>query len=310
MKRILLTGATGFIGCQCIGPLNAHGYEVHAVSSRPVALQNEGATWHQADLLDQRQIAPLLEEVEPTHLLHLAWIVTPGKSYASPENFQWVQSSLTLAQEFVRVGGQRLVVCGTCYEYDQRYGLCHESRTPTAPDTLYGTCKNALRDLLTSFCAASGVSFAWPRLFFLYGPHEHPQRLVSSVICSLLRGEQARCSHGRQLRDYLYVEDAAEALAAIAESDLVGTVNIGQGAPVSLQEIVHGVAIQIGRPDLLALGAIAARPNEVPLIAADITRLTNEVGWQPRFLLAEGIARTIAWWRSELSMQPVGSTHK
>ena len=303
MKRVLITGASGFIGRHCLDAMAIKDYDVHAVSRRPPESTNAAVTWHQADLLDYSQIAPLLDKVQPTHLLHLAWIVTPGESYTSLDNFRWVQSSLTLAEEFVRIGGRRMVVSGSCYEYDQRYGLLQEALTPSAADTAYGACKNALHDLLTAYCQLTDLCLAWPRIFFLYGPHEHPRRLASSVVCSLLNGEQARCSHGRQQRDYLYVEDVAEALAAITDSDMSGPVNIGQGAPLTLREIVECIAEQIGRPELLALGALEARPNEVPLIVADTTRINVELGWQPRFSLEEGVARTVAWWRATLGIE-------
>jgi uncharacterized protein YbjT (DUF2867 family) len=103
MKRVLLTGASGFVGSHCLAPLLAHAYEVHAVSSRPhltpreTRPQGEGSVaWHQADLLDAEQTAALVERVKPTHLLHLAWEVTPGAFWTSPLNWPWVDASLTL----------------------------------------------------------------------------------------------------------------------------------------------------------------------------------------------------------------------
>jgi nucleoside-diphosphate-sugar epimerase len=308
MKRVLLTGASGFIGRHCWAPLLERGFEVCAVSSRDMSSGDKAdvddpVRWFRADLLDRSRIEPLLAEVRPTHLLHLAWMVVPGQSYDSLDNLRWVQSSLDLTEAFARQGGRRVVVAGTCYEYDQRYGLCHEDRTPRAPDTRYGVAKNALQELLSAFAPSWDVSFAWPRLFFLYGPHEHPRRLVSSVICSLLSGEPANCSHGRQLRDYLHAADAADALAAILDSDLAGPVNVGSGVPVSLRSIVEEVGRQLDRTDLLRLGAIPARPGETPLVAADTTRLAESLGWRPRINLSDGIERTIRWWQENLITQ-------
>ena len=90
MRKILLTGASGFIGRHCIEPLIARGYDVHAVSSRPAPRDAGGATWHHADLLQPNDARALLSEIAPTHLLHLAWYVVPGKLISSPENFTWV----------------------------------------------------------------------------------------------------------------------------------------------------------------------------------------------------------------------------
>ncbi len=105
-------------------------------------------------------------------------------------------------------------VCGSGYEYDWSYGYCTEGLTPCVPDTVYGACKHALHEMVRSYAAARQLSVAWPRVFFLYGPHEHPQRLVSSVVRALLRGEPAPCSHGRQIRDYMHVQDVADGLVA------------------------------------------------------------------------------------------------
>lgn len=298
MKRILVTGASGFIGRHCLAPLRALEYEVHAVSRGPVSDNPGRVKWHQADLLDPSSIAPLISKVQPTHLLHLAWIVTPGESIRSMENFRWVQASFQLAEAFAAAGGRRMVVGGTCFEYDCRHGLLNENRTPLRPGTAYGACKHALHEMLTPFCQAKGIDLAWPRIFYLYGPHEHPRRLVASVIQSLLLGEPANCTPGRQVRDYLHVADVARALALLVDSDVTAALNIGSGMPVSLREIVECIGQLIGRKELLRLGALVARENEPPLIVADATRLKNQLHWQPKFSLEEGLRHTIDWWQA------------
>lgn len=305
MKRVLVTGASGFIGRHCLAPLVERGYEVVAVSSKSAAeLEIDalgGVRWERADLLDPAAIEPLAARIQPSHLLHLAWIVTPGKSYAAMENLSWTRTSLELVEACARHGCARAVVAGTCYEYQHGDDACHEERTPRISDSRYGAAKNALHDLLMAFGPGLGVNVAWPRLFFLYGPHEHPQRLASSVACSLLAGEEARCSHGQQLRDYLYVEDAGEGLAALLDSELSGAVNLASGAAVALKTLVEAIGQQVGRPELIRLGAIPARANEVPRIVADTGRMTGELGWRPRFGLAEGVERTVRFWQDSLA---------
>jgi nucleoside-diphosphate-sugar epimerase len=123
------------------------------------------------------------------------------------------------------------------------------------------------------------------------------------VIGNLLRGEPALSTLGTQLRDYLYVGDVAEALVAILDSDVRGPVNIGSQKPVALRDIIHEAADQIGQRQLVRLGALPMRPGDAPLVVADTTRLRTEVGWEPRFGLAEGLALTIAWWRQQLDAE-------
>ena len=300
-KRVLVTGATGFIGSHCLDPLLKRGYEVHAVSSKPAASLGNSVRWHCGDLLDQAVPQQLMENVRPTHLLHLAWYVVPGKLISSDLNYDWVRFSMELVTAFQQIGGQRLVCCGSSYEYDWSYGYCHESRTPTIPNTAYGACKHALDVMTQSFCQVHSISRAWPRVFFLYGPGEHQDRLVSSVIRSVLQGQEARCSHGRQIRDYLHVQDVADAIVSVLDSSVEGPVNIGSGTAVTLRDMISMVGRLIGQEHLVKLGAIPSRPNDAPLVVADVDRLMNQLKWQPQYTMEEGLRHTIEWWRGTLA---------
>ena len=299
MKRVLITGATGFIGLHCLPLLVARGYEVHAVSSRRTTANESNIHWHQTDLLDSPQVAALMVEVQPNYLLHFAWYAIPGKYWTSPENLRWVQASVGLLQEFAGHGGKRVVMAGTCAEYDWRYGYCSEVVTPLAPATLYGTCKHSLQLMLAAFSKQTGLSAAWGRIFFLFGPHEHPDRLVAYVIRSLLRGEPARCSHGRQIRDFLYVQDVADAFVALLESGVSGPVNIASGRPMALRELVYEIAAKFNRDDLIQLGAVSTSPDDPPLLVAHVQRLYDEVGWTPKYDLDTGLEQTLEWWKHE-----------
>jgi nucleoside-diphosphate-sugar epimerase len=152
-----------------------------------------------------------------------------------------------------------------------------------------------------AFCRVHQLSYAWPRVFFLYGPNEHPDRLVSSVIRSVLQGQEARCSHGRQIRDYLHVQDVADAIVSVVDSSVEGPINIGSGTAVTLQEMILTIGRALGREDLLKLGAIPSRANDAPLVVADVGRLLNEIKWQPRFSMEDGLRHTIEWWRKNLT---------
>jgi len=280
--------------------LLANGYEVHAVSSKAAPEDRSGARWHEVDLLEPGRAAELVDKVRPTHLLHLAWYAVPRKYWTSPENLRWVQASLNLLQVFASRGGRRIVAAGSCAEYDWRYGYCSEQVTPLLPATLYGACKHSLQIMLESFARQTGLSAAWGRIFFLYGPGEYQTRLVASVIGSVLKSEPAPCSHGRQVRDFLYVQDVADAFVALLESDVSGPVNIASGRPVALKDIIYEIAEKAGRQDLIRLGALPAPENEPGLLVADTSRLSNEVGWSPGYNLNQGLEETISWWKKQL----------
>lgn len=299
MKRVLLTGASGFIGRHATAPLLEKGYEVHAVSSRPVVAAGNAVHWHEADLLDESAVARLLAEVRPTHLLHFAWYVEAGKFWGSAQNYRWLEASLALLRNFGEHGGRRAVMAGTCAEYDWDYGFCSEAVTPLRPTTPYGSCKNALREALCAYGAGEGLSAAWGRIFFLYGPGEQRARLVPSVIRSLALGETARCTHGRQVRDFLHAADVASAFVALLDSAIEGPVNIASGAPVTLREVVLAAADCFGASGRVEFGALAASADEPPLLVADVRRLNGEVGWRPSIGLADGMRQVVGSWQEK-----------
>ena len=298
MKRVFVTGATGCIGQHVLPRLRERGWEIGAVSSRPVAA-GSGVTWYRSDLVTS-DAGGLLADFKPTHLLHLAWYTAPGRWAFSADNLTWVDASMRLLRSFAACGGRRVVTAGSCQEYDWKYGYCSEERTPSQPQTTYGVCKHALQLLSSEFASRTELSSAWGRVFFLYGPHEHPDRLVSSVIRSLLADQPALCSHGNQVRDYLYVQDVADAFVELLESDVSGPINIASGQAITIRAIVERAAELLDRRSLLQLGAIPEAPTDTPLVVADMTRARRDLPqWQPRVGLDEGLTASIRWWREQ-----------
>jgi nucleoside-diphosphate-sugar epimerase len=295
MNRLLITGATGFLGVPCVARA-AGAFEVHAAARTPG--RSPGVVSHAVDLFDPARVSELLAAVRPTHLLHLAWVATPGSYWTSPENHRWVEASRHLLTAFAECHGRRAVVAGTCAEYDWAAArVCRESETPTRPATVYGQCKNELREWTEEFGRRTDVTVAWARLFFLYGPREHPTRLVPSVARALLSGEVAECSDGTQRRDFLHTDDLADALVTLLRSDLTGPVNVGSGDAVAVRAVVEAVARACGRPDLVRFGARPTTPGDPPLLVADVSRLRDELGWRPRLRLEEGLSEAVNWWR-------------
>lgn len=313
-KRVFVSGAGGFIGRWSVPALLRLGYEVHAVLSgkanRGVPEELRDARIHFADLLDDAAVAELMNEVRPTHLLHFAWIATPGLYWNSAENFRWLAASEHLLRCFRTHGGSRVMMAGSCAEYDwSQVQVCDERSSPLANASPYASCKIALQTTLADFGRREHASTAWGRIFFQFGPHEHPDRLVPSVIRNLLLNREAPCSHGRQIRSFLHVADVGAAFAAVLDSDLEGPVNIGSDERIALADLIDRIGRQIGRPDLLRLGARPAPPQEPVLLVPEIHRLREEVRWRPRFTLNEGLSDTIAWWRSRLPDKAGAARH-
>lgn len=297
---MLVTGAGGFIGWHTLQPLLAAGFEVDAVtSSEPPAHVPAEVRWHRANLLEPGSAQALCETVKPSHLLHLAWFVEPPAHLSAEVNLDWVQASLRLLRAFTSAGGRRMVVAGTHSEYIYNSTVhCVEDETPLCPVSLYGAAKHGFHVIAAAWARETGMALCWGRVFNIYGPHEHVSSLVGAVARALLRGQEVATSDGRQVRDYLYVEELARALVALLCGEVTGTVNVASGIPVQVADVISAVAVQAGRPELVRMGARSQRPGEPESLTADVRRLREEVGFRSKIDLSEGIERTVAWWRA------------
>lgn len=297
MKTVLVTGGTGFVGRAILPELFARNFSIHATSRRDRPPRSEEVTWHPVDIFDRGEVADLLGRIRPTHLLHLAWETMPGRYIGSVHNLTWLQESISLISTFAASGGERALITGTCMEYDIKHGRLQEDLTPLLPATPYGATKHALNLALGSASEALGLSFAWARLFYLYGPHERPERLVPYVITQLQNGTPAEVTSGDQLRDYLYVQDVAGALAAFLDSDVQRSLNIGSGKAVSVRSLIETIGQVVGRPELISWGARAGGVEGLPLVEADTTNLRQHLNWTPKVDLEQGMESTVRWWR-------------
>ncbi len=300
--KILLTGATGFIGSHVARALVRAGHEIHALVLPDDDLGRirdilPSLVMTRGDLLDSSFI------FHPSSFdacLHLAWYVVPGKYLAASENRDFLRASVAFAQTMGNTGCRRFVATGTCFEYDTHLGLLSES-SPTKPDSLYATCKLQLFQELQKLGSETAMDIAWPRFFYQYGPAEDPRRFVPVVINTLLRGEPFTVPPNEQTRDYLHVADVASAVCAVAFSRLTGAVNIGSGKPVTVRQIASRIAEIIGHPELIRVGTQPYAPEDSPRIVADNTRLKEQTGWKPQFTLDQGLRQTIDWWKTRLA---------
>jgi nucleoside-diphosphate-sugar epimerase len=283
-ERVLLTGATGFVGRAVVAPLLARGYELHATSSSlSHAALDRGATpsptWHRADLFDPGATKALLRDIRPAMIVHAAWYVVHGSFWTSPENAAWVEASERLARDALAFGTRRFIGLGTCVEYAEADGDDDAPWPETralAPATVYGQAKV---ELAARLARIEGLAVAWARIFHLFGEGENPERLVPSVARALAEGREARCASGRPVRDFASTRFVGRAVAALAASSVTGPVNIGSGEGRAIAELVRFLGEAADRPDLIRLGALPDRPNEVPRMVAELGRLRREVGF-------------------------------
>jgi nucleoside-diphosphate-sugar epimerase len=305
--RVLLTGASGFIGRAALEALLERGHDVHAVARHP-GEPRERVTWHSADLLQVGAGEALARELQASHLLHLAWYAVPGSFWNAPENERWIDASLRLLRAFGEAGGHRAVIAGTCAEYAWSDAVLHEQTTPLRPASLYGACKHATHVAASAAARQLGVSLGWGRIFFVYGPGEHPERLVAAVARKLLAGETVATTEGLQRRDFMHVFDVAGAFAELLRSDVDGAVNIASGEGATVREVITAVASAAGGLDRVRFGSRPQDPDEPPVIVGESARLSNTVGFEPTIGLAEGLADAVEWWRSAEAPFPEGAS--
>jgi len=301
--RVLLTGATGFIGSHVARLALAAGHEVIALGRPSSSLHRLADVKDHLHLVegDLREAAALetrLSAANPNLCLHLAWYAEPGgKCLWAHENLDCLTGSLAFIRVLHALGCPRLVIAGTSVEYDISTGYVSET-SPIRPQNLYAASKQALFLTASNF-DVSGWSMATARIFSVYGPWEDSRRLVPYVVSKLIAGKPCELTRGEQIRDYSHVEDAAGAVWAIAKSSVVGPVNVASSKPVSVASIAERIGDIVGRRDLLHFGARPSPPGDPAFLVANTERLRDEVGWEPHYDLDSGLAHTIRWWRAQ-----------
>ena len=167
--RIIVTGARGFVGRAVMPLLLEQGHEIIAVTNNAAPAKSSGVEWLQLDLLDHEKVRGALKAAKPEALLHLAWYTEHGRFWGAAENFEWALASIRLLEAFREAGGRRVLMGGTCAEYDWSDGLCIEDQTPTIPKSVYGKAKDLTRHYAQAYCQkpeCADLEFLWGRIFF------------------------------------------------------------------------------------------------------------------------------------------------
>jgi nucleoside-diphosphate-sugar epimerase len=286
--KVLLTGASGFIGRRVLSQLLRRGIETVVVGrNRPSGYVGEFIV---ADLLHLEAGAAVAADARATHLLHLAWYAEHGEYWSSPLNLRWTEASVRLVESFCLAGGRQVTVAGTCAEYYWSVGYCREDVTPLEPATLYGIAKDATRRLVTAVCESKGIPCAWGRIFLPFGPGEDRRRLIPALF-EVFKGQRTPFGvNAASYRDFLHVDDVAEGFVQLVKTGADGCYNISSGEPIRISEVVRLIATACNANPRLVLELASDRSGEPNILVGDNSKL-KALLWRPRISLAD----TIAW---------------
>ena len=300
--RVLLTGATGFIGSEMARLLLSVGQEVQAVihpASDPWRINDVLSSLEviRHDLADHAAIRDRLATNPPDLCIHLAWRGWSGPSLTAKDNVSSLATSLEFLRSLADAGCRRFVGVGTCFEYDTDAGVLTEEAS-AQPKDIYGFFKHALSRANQYMAGLSKMEVAWARVFHVYGPFDDERRLIPSIALALLQDRTAEVTSGEQVRDFLHVEDVCSAIWAVAGSAYCGPVNVASGSPVTVKAVARELGRIIGRPEGVRLGALPYRAGEPKSLAADVSRLRDTIGWRPHYTLVDGLTQTVNWWKA------------
>jgi len=302
--RCLVTGATGHIGSHLVRYLLKRRVEVAALV-RP-ATSN---LWRIKDMLLHLHVitgdltaideaAPAIRDFAPDTVFHLGWYGVGNRYRDDPAQVtQNLHGSLKLLELAHEVSCKRWIGLGSQAEYGPYNSVLTEDM-PTRAQTTYGVAKLCLGLLSQKLCQAYGIGFAWLRLTAAYGPMDDQEHMIPELILRLLRGEKPSLTLGEQRWDYLYVEDAVEAIwQAAITPEAQGIFNLGSGQAYTVKSIAEHIRDLIG-PDLpLGFGEVPYGPDQIMHLQADISHLRQVTGWSPQVSLNEGLRRTVEWFR-------------
>ena len=270
MKRILITGGTGFVGRQVVRSLSKKDVEMTLVvrsgkekAVKDIACVKKIITSQDIFVENRHWWANACKGIDI--VIHAAWHVEPGQYLESEKNVDCLIGSLELVRGAACAKVARFIGVGTCFEYE-----LSESRlsiqTPLKPLTTYAAAKTSLFTFGSTYLPARGTDFVWVRLFYLYGEGEDERRLVPYVRGKISKGETAELTEGKQIRDYLDVSQAGNQIAEVALGTELGPVNICSGLAMTVRELAEKIAKEYGRLDLLSFGKKAENINDPPCV--------------------------------------------
>lgn len=310
-RRVLVTGASGFIGSHLTRRLVALGAQVHAVTSTvssvyPTRLVDlrDSLTLHEASLIDRGALDVVAAEARPEFVLHLGAYTHVGKSWQRVDECIQVnvQGTVNLLMALAPFGYERFVNTGTSEIYGDVEVPFREAG-PVHPISPYSVSKHAAEQYCRLYADARGWPIVMVRPFNAYGPAQTPDRVIPEIITRAVQGQPLRMTQGLQTREFNYVEDLVDGFLLLATTAGIDgeLFNLGCGEDVSMRDLTTRILALMGNPIEPEFGALPERPTEIMRMYSDATKARERLGYQPRTSLDDGLAKTIEWYRHELA---------
>jgi nucleoside-diphosphate-sugar epimerase len=289
-RKVLVTGAAGFLGSHLCERLALSGAETHAVSRSARTDATGRLRWWQADLEDLDAARDLVARVKPDALFHLGGLADGARDAALlvPTFRSLLATTVHLIQAVNEAGAGRLILIGSL----------EEPRADEIAASPYAVAKSAATSYARMAHRAFGTPVVVVRTYMAFGPGQDRAKIIPYTITSLLRGVAPNIANPARRLDWIYVDDVVEGLIRAAVAPGLGgeTLELGRGTAVSIRQVVETLVEMIA-PHVAPVFPAAASRSAEPVHTADLAPALARIGWRPRISLESGLALTTEWFR-------------
>ena len=284
MSRILISGGTGFIGSYLIPLLESKDDTIFVLTRNELNSLRNNISFVNFNFLSDSSFSNILKEISPDIFIHLAWDVRSPNYSSNSINYLWYKRSLELCKMFLDSGGKRIIVAGTCYEYDFSVNSVLTEDSVCFPITLYGKCKNALHEELLFLSKKYKSDLIWTRIFFPYGKGEEKRKFISYLFDCINKDRKLLIKQPDDVIDYIHVSDIARALEMLLYCNCNGVFNICSGNKVMVKDIVNYITQKFAKN----IPIECSKNCNSKYIVGDPTKLTK-LGFKCKYDIYKGI---------------------
>jgi dolichol-phosphate mannosyltransferase len=303
MKRVVVTGGTGFVGANLVRRLVADGYETHLLVRRGhdswrIDSIRQQLRLHDVNLSDRTSLTATLATIAPGWIFHLA--AHGAYSWQTDAELMTetnVVGTANLLAAALDAGFDAFINVGSSSEYGPQDHAPAEVE-PGDPDTPYAITKAAATALCVKAARAHAARICTLRLYSAYGPYEDPRRFLPSLIVHGSRGVFPPLVDARTARDFVYVDDVVQAFFIVARHPAVapGAIyNVGTGVQTTIGDAVDVARRVLGVPGAPQWGSMPGRVWDTTTWIANSRKIRDELGWAPQHSFEGGFQRMVAW---------------